>query len=166
MTCESSRINFPAILRPSAIPHLPLPCQVFTRFHPHPPLHRPSPPPHPHSYTSKSSKIPSDFRIKYDLILLAFLRVFGGKHYCSILPVTLIRLQLTLMYFSKVKQVFFFLSTDCWLVLFFLFCLHVSVFYGFFYSSVIMKLQVNNISFEQLLIWPLIKSCEITKKYQ
>ena len=46
----------------------------------------------------------------------------------------------------------------------FFFC-HLYVFHtAFFHSSAVMKLRIDNLSFPLLPIWPLIKSCDITKK--
>ena len=48
---------------------------------------------------------------------------------------------------------------------FWFFCFLYMCFYGFFYNSSIMKLQINNLLFAWLSFWPIIKSCYIRKEF-
>ena len=56
-----------------------------------------------------------------------------------------------------------FFLTHCWSVLILLFCLF--LFFTGIYSSAITKLRINKLFFSSLSIWPLIKSCDITKEF-
>ena len=107
--------------------------------------------------------IPSDFWIKYDLILFAFLGVLGGKHNFVCYFKQIIA-NIKVFFKNKTNHFFSFNALLVGIAFSVLFtCVR---FLRLFCSSVIMKLQVNNISFAWLLIWPLIKSCEITKNFQ
>ena len=66
----------------------------------------------------------------------------------------------SIMHFQR-KASFF--LTHCWSVLILLFCLF--LFFTGIYSSAITKLRINKLFFSSLSIWPLIKSCDITKEF-
>ena len=85
---------------------------------------------------------------------------FYKKNFLSLF-FSLIKLTRKMVHFQS--KTIFFLSNYCWSNLILVFCLYALV--TTFFSSVIMKLRMNNLSFKWLPIWPLIKSSDITKEF-